>query len=145
MTARKVVGIAEIRGVDEEDFESNEFGSASTTGEIILNDSEVGQDFNLVFLVCKWGGECRVELAMNIRKLGEPSNHPNFDGVQIDGFAQLFEGTSEDTDDLDGDVDFQFIVPRGKTIINTQRVTNLDEGGDFADIKMTVTNSAFEE
>jgi hypothetical protein len=145
MTDRKVVGIAQINGVDEEDFVSNEIGSASTTGEIVLNDSDFGQGFNLVFLECRWGGEVRVELAMNIQRLEVPPNHPNFDGVQIDGFAQLFEGTSEDTDDLDGDVDFQFVVPRGKTIINTQRVTNLDEGGDFADIKMTVTNSAFEE
>jgi hypothetical protein len=138
MTARKVVGIAEIRGVDEEDFVSNEFGSASTTGEIILNDSEVGQDFNLVFLVCKWGGECRVELTLNGQRLDN-------NDVRVDGNVKLFEGTSEDTGDLDGQENFSFIVPKGRTVEDSRRVVNEDEGGDFADVGMTVSNSLFEE
>ncbi len=79
---------------------------------------------------------------MNCQRLNDPP--PNDDAVRIDGFAQLFEGTSVDTDDLDGDIDFTFVVHKGKTVVHTQRLANLDEGGDFADINMTVANNVVE-
>jgi len=66
------------------------------------------------------------------------------DDVRITGEFLLYEGTSEDTMDLDGRADFTFIVPRGKTIGNQQRVNNVDEGGDYADVKMTVINRVVE-
>jgi len=53
----------------------------------------------------------------------------------------LFEGSSEDADDLDGEVDFTFLVPAGKTVTNEQTVTNEDEGGDYADIKLKIVNA----
>jgi hypothetical protein len=65
--------------------------------------------------------------------------------VRIDGNAKLFEGTSEDTNDLDGETTFTFIVPRGRTVSNAQQVRNTDEGGDFADIRISATNTIVEE
>jgi hypothetical protein len=65
--------------------------------------------------------------------------------VRISGVALLFEGTSEDTNDLDGRTEFTFLVPRGRSVSNSQRVDNTDEGGDFATINMTVNNSLLEE
>jgi hypothetical protein len=65
--------------------------------------------------------------------------------VRIYGVALLFEGTSEDTSDLDGRTEFTFLVPRGKMVSNSQKVRNTDEGGDFATIDMTVNNSIVEQ
>jgi hypothetical protein len=135
MTTRLVTASAHIDGTDDETFGSNEFGSASFTRETVLNDS---QPQNLIEMVCKWGGECRVELELTGQRL-------NDDGVRIDGHAKMFEGTSEETDDFDGQTLFQFVVPKGRTVGNSQTVRNEDEGGDFADISMTVSNVILED
>jgi hypothetical protein len=87
--------------------------------------------------MCKWGGECRVELHVGAKRLDN-------DNVEIDAHAFLFEGTSEETTDLDGEIHYNFTVPKGQTFTDSRRVTNLDEGGDFADIGLTVINRVFE-
>jgi hypothetical protein len=133
-TTRIVNTTAVINGTDHETFGSNEHGSASMTTERVLNNAD-GHD--LVFMICKWGGECRVELTLN-------GHRNNDDSVQVDGRALLYEGTSEGTSDLDGELGFSLVVPRGQTLTDTRRVTNLDEGSDFADITMTFVNRVFE-
>lgn len=86
---------------------------------------------------CRWGGECRAEL----RLTGQQQNGGN---VLVTGEALFFEGTSESTSDLDGRKDFTILIPKGKMVSNTQVVKNLDEGGDYATIKMTINNSLVE-
>ncbi|MDQ4033408.1 MAG: hypothetical protein M3332_14595 [Actinomycetota bacterium] len=133
--SRRLTTSATINGVDDETFGSNEFGHAEFTRETILSDA---QPQNVMRMQCRWGGECRAELDLT----GEVLDNSD---VRISGVARLFEGTSEDTNDLDGSTEFTFIVPRGKNVSNHQRVDNTDEGGDYATIDMTVNNSIVEE
>lgn len=132
--ARRVTVAATINGVDDEFF-SNEFGHAEFTRETILGDA---QPQNVMRMQCRWGGECRVELDLTGQMLDNGD-------VRIAGAALLFEGITEGTSDLDGRNDFTFLVPRGKTVSNSQRVDNTDEGGDFATIDMTVNNAIVED
>ncbi len=133
--ARRVTVSATINGVDHETFGANEFGRAEFTRETILGDA---QPQNVMRMQCRWGGECRVELDLT----GQMMDNGD---VRVTGFALLFEGISDDTNDLDGRTDFTLLVPRGKTVSNNQRVDNQDEGGDFATIDMTVNNSIVED
>jgi hypothetical protein len=133
--ARRVTASATINGVDDETFGSNEFGHAEFTRETILGDA---QPQNVMRMQCRWGGECRVELDLTGQMIDNGD-------VRVSGVALLFEGTSEDTNDLDGRAEFTFLVPRGKTVSNSQRVDNTDEGGDFATIDMSVNNSIVED
>jgi hypothetical protein len=132
--ARRITASATIDGVDDEWFGSNEFGHAEFTRETILDSS---QPQNVIQMDCRWGGECRVELILTGQMLDNGD-------VRITGEAKLFEGTDESTTDLDGTTNFVFLVPRGKTVSNQQRVDNTDEGGDYATVKMTVNNSIIE-
>ncbi|MFO1106850.1 MAG: hypothetical protein U1E34_12170 [Amaricoccus sp.] len=56
-------------------------------------------------MVVKAGGEMRVELpiVVQIRASGD---------AKAPGTAKLYEGTSEETDDLDGTLDVDFPIPR---------------------------------
>jgi hypothetical protein len=126
---------ATINGVDDEDVFADERGSATRSSEHLLRPTPTGQP--LSSLVCKWGGECRVELWIN--------GKVNDDGsVDIDSHAFLFEGASEETSDLDGQIDYGFRVAKGQTFRDTRRVTNLDEGEDYADISLVISNHMFE-
>jgi hypothetical protein len=57
---------------------------------------------------CRWGGECRVELDL----IGQVMDNSD---VRVTGTALNNEGTTENTNDLDGRIDFTVLVPRGKT------------------------------
>jgi hypothetical protein len=133
--ARRLTVSASIEGVDDETFGSNEYGRVSQVRETILADS-VPQ--NVLSLECRWGGECRVELNLVAQVLDNKD-------VRITGTAKLFEGTSESTKDLDGQRDFVVLVPRGKTAFHNETVKNDDEGGDYADYKLTFTNTIVED
>jgi hypothetical protein len=128
--ARRVLVSATIDGFDDEVLTAPELGHQELAQETILSDY---QPQNVLKMELRWGGECRVELHL----IGQQAE----DGtIRIDGNAKLFEGSSEDTDDLDGEIDFTFDVPAGETVVDEQTVMNEDEGGDYADIKITVAN-----
>ncbi|HAJ59568.1 MAG TPA: hypothetical protein DCP31_10080 [Cyanobacteria bacterium UBA8543] len=133
--ARRLTASAKIFGVDDETFGSNEYGRAEFTRETILGNS---QPQNVLNMECRWGGECRVELSL----IGQVMDNSD---IRVTGTALLYEGTSESTGDLDGRIDFNSLVPRGKTTSTTQRVSNTDEGGDYADITITFNNSIVED
>lgn len=133
-TPRIVNSTAVINGVDHETFGSNETGSASRATERLFQGPDQQE---LLFMACRWGGECRVELFVNGKRR-------NDDALEVSVAALLFEGTSESTDDLDGRIDYGLVVPKGQTVSDSRRVTNLDEGGDFADVSLTITNRMFE-
>ncbi|WP_406698014.1 hypothetical protein V5E97_04080 [Singulisphaera sp. Ch08] len=132
--ARLVTVSATIDGVDDETFGANERGHAEFTRSTVLDNN---QPQNVMEMQCRWGDECRVELRITGQQLDNSD-------VRITGEMLLFEGTSESTNDLDGRKDFSFIVPKGKTATNSQHVDNQDEGGDFADVRMTITNQIVE-
>src|SRR6185503_17344320 len=75
----------------------------------------------------KWGGEVRVEYTITVRLLVN-----NSIDVQVQGV--LYEGTSEDTKDLDGQGGLTFQVGMGQTGGAKLTITNTDEDDDDAGV-----------
>jgi hypothetical protein len=127
---RKITAGAVIRAVDDETFGNNDETTAelartqllSSVNPIILLEMEV-----------KVGGELRVELRL------DASLSANGDAI-IEGDTKLFEGTSEESNDLDGEKQFTVLVPAGAAERKEFTIRNEDEGGDFAEVKLNFTN-----
>jgi len=115
---------------DDETFGSNEHGRADGQTEGFISNKFPR---TLLELVGKAGGEVRIELTLDAQAFTEGD-------VQISGTAKMFEGTSEESDDLDGTTPISFSVPRDNFIRQSVHVRNTDEGGDFADITVAVSN-----
>lgn len=90
---------------------------------------ELGPDklVNSAHRTYKWGGEVRVEYDITVRLLVN-----NTIDVQVQG--TLYEGTSEDTSDLDGTGGLTFQVGVGQTSGATLTITNTDEDDDDAGV-----------
>ena len=129
----RVTTSATIDGVDDETFTADEFGHSEGTTQVVLADT---LPHNVMHLECRWGDELRVELDLTGQRLDNGD-------VNVAGVARLFEGTSEDTTDLDGQKNFSILVPKGQTVNNQQKVENTAEGGDYADIRMSFNNAPF--
>jgi hypothetical protein len=115
---------------DDETFGSDERGSAQMTREVIVTDDVTE---GIMHMEKGVGGEVRVELDLNAIALSNSD-------VRIDGLARLFEGTSENTNDLDGERNFNVLIPAGKFVSHVVNVRNDDEGGDHATITMNFRN-----
>lgn len=129
---RTVTGSASMDLTDHETFGSNEHNSGSATAEVVLSSEQPGEVMNFIV---KAGGEMRVEF----RLTGAVKNSGD---VILSGNAKLYEGTSEQTDDLDGQEDVSILVPRDGFRSFSITVRNTDEGGDFADIRANFSNRA---
>ena len=81
----------------------------------------------------KWGGEVRVEYTITVRLLVN-----NTIDVQVQG--TLYEGTSEDTSDLDGQGGLTFQAGVGQTSGATLTITNTDEDDDAGVLSISVKN-----
>jgi hypothetical protein len=133
MADRRLVITMNMHGVDHETFGSNEETRRTEVRETIL--SNPNQPLNVLEFIHGWGGECRLELRLTGMLLMDNT-------ILVQGKALLFEGTSEGTEDLDGQRDISFVVPRGGVVASHRfRVNNDDEGGDFADVQLVATNS----
>jgi len=90
---------------------------------------ELGPDklVNSAHRTYKWGGEVRVEYDITVRLLVN-----NTIDVQLQG--TLYEGTSEDTNDLDGTGGLTFQAGVGQTSGATLTITNTDEDDDDAGV-----------
>lgn len=128
---RRVVGSAFMRLTDDETFGSNEFGDAAGTGEIVVTN-DMPQEV-MPKIIGTAGGEMRVELIL----IGQARINGD---IRITGKAELYEGTSTTTSDLDGDESIDILIPRDSFRAYSVRVNNEDEGGDFADITMNFSN-----
>jgi subtilisin family serine protease len=125
---RQITVFGNIEGVDDETVGSNETGSATKEQKTTLIQPNSQEVLNMNL---RWGGEVRVELTVTGQVTDLVGN------IQIEGVARLFEETSENNDDLDGEARFSLSVPRGEISSTKLRVANDDEGGDFADISLT--------
>lgn len=140
--SRNLAGIITVEGVDHETFGKNETTKQSHPAGALLNTDQPAQ--TIAVGDTKWGGECRVEVHMNARALGDGR-------IQIEGKAQLYEGDSEDTNDLDDEETFTFVVPRTtKTnpapVHHTVQLKNEGAGGgDSATVVFSFTNLIIEE
>ena len=116
---------------DDEFWADDEHGHVETRDERWLDnwDSQA-----VLQLVGKAGGELRVELSATAAVRPDGSVRVNMD-------ATLFEGTSEESTDVDGRRSTMQIVPPGQIVQIPLRINNDDEGGDFADIKLIISNS----
>ena len=133
MADRRVTVSASLEGQDYERFGSNEYPPPfNTTRTVILTD-DIPQ--GLLNFQIRWGGECRAEFNTLIQRLG------NGKDVRVYGDLKLFEGTSENTNDLDGVTVIDFVCPKSNTISHEASVRNNDENDDdWAKVKMTVSN-----
>jgi hypothetical protein len=115
---------------DDETFGSDERGSATQTVSAFLS-GQLPQ--NLLHLEKGVGGEVRVELDL----VAQATSNGD---VLITGIAKLFEGTSENTTDLDGVRNFNALVPKNQFASFQVNIKNDDEGGDHAEIFLNFTN-----
>lgn len=125
-------------GTDDENWPwSDEHGHAEQGVDTVL---DVGQPASVISVTpLRWGGECRVELDLTAQVVQK-------NAVQILGEARLYEGTSENTDDLEDRRQVSFTVPKGGKPVRRQinlRNSGLG-GGDHAEIRITLTNSIWE-
>jgi hypothetical protein len=132
-TDRRITVTASFEGQDYEIWGSNEYPPPfNTTRTLILTDYNPQ---GLLNFQSRWGGECRAEFNTLVQRVGDGKD------VRIYGELKLFEGTSEDTDDLDGVTVIDFICPRSATLPYEAFVRNNDENDDdWAKVKMTVSN-----
>ena len=138
--ARQLIGNMTVHAKDDENVGRDEFLDFTLPINKILSDS--GQIETIVDGAWGWGGECRLEVKLSAQNIGGV--------VSIFGDALLFEGASENTDDLDGQRSVAFQVQK-TTASNPNptkhfvKVPNDDEGGDYADLNFSLQNFIIED
>jgi hypothetical protein len=125
-----IAGNAKLQ--DYETFGPNEGKTVPFSASHSLDDDQLEQVIEVIEGV---GGEIRLELTINAQLLTTGS-------IRISGSALLYEGTSENTDDLDGQLYFNFIVRQGRIINYRGKVTNTaeDEPEDYALVSFSCRN-----
>lgn len=139
--ARHITGNIKIHAKDDESIGKDEFLNVDLPIDKILNENEAAKP--IVDGAFKWGGECRLE----VKLLAQVTQGGV---ISVFGDALLFEGTSENTSDLDGRRSINFSVPKTtqsnpNPAKNFTQVNNDDEGGDYAQINLTLRNFIVEE
>jgi hypothetical protein len=129
---RRITVSADMYVEDDETFGSNETVRRQKTNSAIL--SVLGLAQSVMDFEVRMGGEIRVEFTVTASLFDNAGN------AVVDGEVKLYEGTSESTGDLDGVRQFQLYIPAGATLNHFVRVNNDDEGGDYATIRLNVTN-----
>lgn len=130
---RRITVSADMYVEDDETFGSNETVRRQQTNAAILSTQGLSQ--SIMDFEVRMGGEIRVEFTVTASLVDTQGN------AMVDGEVKLYEGTSESTGDLDGVRQFQLYCPIGTTLNHFVRVNNDDEGGDYATIRLNVTNS----
>ncbi len=129
---RHVIVTAHIDITDDETFGSNEHGSADRRDERWVDSWDPQGVMTLVGVA---GDEVRIELSADAAVRPDGS-------VRIGVNTKLFEGTSDTTDDLDGQRSTSQIVPPDAVVQIPVNIKNDDEGGDHAEISLVISNSA---
>ena len=136
---RRLAGILIIDGVDDEWWpQEDERAHAEVPVQMILDTGQPASYIEIPHL--KWGGECRVEVSLTAQVIGTGQ-------IQVKGEAKLFEGSSEDTTDLEDSKIVGFVVPKSGIPAhhNIALLSTGAGGGDSADIKISFTNSMIED
>jgi LGFP repeat len=126
----KITYRSSISMLDDETFGADERRTVVNSGVFILDNT---RRTNSLFFVGKCGGELRIELSADVTQLDSGN-------ITVSGRALLFEGTSEESTDLDGQRTFNQTINANTTGTISFRVNNTAEGGDYADISMEFTN-----
>jgi hypothetical protein len=135
MTRRITVDV-DADGMDFEDWpQANERGYLKTKQITFLEEGN--RDVPVLNAVFSWGGECRSDISLK----GSVNGGKFF----ATGLTRLFEGTSEDTGDLDGQETINFSVGKGDSSNVAFTVRNTDENAqDRATWRLTVSNNITE-
>jgi hypothetical protein len=134
-TSRRVTVSASFEGQDYEYWGSNEYPPPFSTTQTVILTNNIPQ--NVLYFQQRWGGECRAEFSLLAQRMDN-------DEVICRGELKLFEGTSEDTNDLDGIRSFEFPCPKKTTVPYEIFVRNNDENDDdWAKVKILVQNYIF--
>jgi hypothetical protein len=122
----------EFNGVDDETLASNEsHHPGPETDEIELGPDKLTNSTNFTY---KWGGEVRAEF--DLKATLQPDGSIQ---VLVDG--RLYEGTSENTDDLDGSGYMQLSATKDSTAAGILRVNNTDENApDYGQLAVAIRN-----
>jgi LGFP repeat len=131
-TVRRRVTLSVHLDITDDEIFSNEYGHADKTLEYFISNDQPGQTLSVVG---KAGGEVRVVLTLIAKAV------PSGD-IRVEGEAELYEGTSDESNDLDGTTNISFVVPRDSFVQQSYTVRNEDEGGDFANINISANNQA---
>jgi len=137
--ARRLAGTVIINGTDDESWpQSNEYTNRVFNVAMVLDAGQPASAMDIPHV--RWGGECRVELRITARVV-------NGNAVQIEGNAKLFEGASDNSDDLEDEKVVSFTVPKGGIPAhhNVQLRNSEAGGGDHAEIGLSFTNSVVED
>lgn len=129
---RRITVSADMYVEDDETFGSNETVRRQQTNSAILGVLGIAQ--SIMNFEVRMGGEIRVDFAVTAMLIDTNGN------AQVDGDIKLYEGTSESTSDLDGERQFQLYCPAGAVVNHFVRVDNDDEGGDYATVRINITN-----
>jgi len=135
---RRVAGVVIIDGSDHEHWPfDNELVHYEHNVQMLLDEGAPAQALGVPHV--RWGGECRVELDLMARVVGD-------NAVQVEGRAKLFEGTSDTTTDLEDDKVVVFTIPKGGVAAHhSLNLHNTEfDGGDWATIRFSFTNSVVE-
>ena len=116
---------------DENWPESDEHSYAEMTREQVVTNYRPAA---LLHMEKGVDSEVRVELDLTARVLANGD-------VMVDGVAKLYEGTSEDTSNLDGVRHFNVVVPKDRAASQHVKVRNDNEGGDKASINLSLFDS----
>lgn len=119
-------------GRDEETFGDDEIMNPAAE----YYELELGPDkpVNSMSRTYHWGGEMRVEYSITLRLLVN-------NVIDVEVLGKLYEGTSEDTEDLDGQGGISFQAGVGQTTGSTLTITNTDEdAGDGGVLNISVKN-----
>lgn len=143
--ARLLQGSVAINGVDDESwpFSDERVSIVRQVHGVFLDTSQPAVQLDIPDV--RWGGECRVEVRVTARVVDN-------DSVQIEGNVKLFEGDSENTQDLEEERGVVFLVGRSTRSNNfaaahhSVRLSNRGiGGGDYADVSFSFTNAIAEE
>jgi hypothetical protein len=118
---------------DYETFGDNETIRRQQVNSAIISSNGLAQA--IMNYELRMGGEIRVEFDV-VASLYDSNGN-----AMLNCDLKLFEGTSESTNDLDGQRTFQLYCPAGATVNHFVRVNNDAEGDDdYATVQLTITN-----
>lgn len=134
---RRVAFMIRIEGTDDETF-ADEDTRRSFNRVVMLSTDHPTAPISVPDV--RWGGECRVEIEMEATLLADGR-------VSVHASGDLYEGDSDDSNDLEDEESINFAVPKGgKPVKHDIKLRNRGwGGGDHAEIAITVTNSLDEE
>src|SRR5690554_209711 len=121
--------------LDHETFGSNERARVVNSDTFMLDASKKTHH---AFFIGKCGGEVRIELEITFKQNASGS-------ISVKETAKLFEGASTNSTDLDGTASKAITVAKNESKVVVFRVNNTDDGGDYADITLNITNSVISD